>query len=266
MSQKSDRPKSDTGLDRQVAPQESCTGPPIVCAVFWGTRSRYSSIVLETLIQADLRPAAIFCAAPEPYRAELVHDLSELLPNSPDLATNNEIGLTLLTAERSSSILDIGKKFGIPTYLVGQIDAAAVKSCLAGFSPHVACVACFPHKIPPSLLAVPRYGFLNVHPSLLPAYRGPTPIEWILQDDAQSSAAGVTIHWMDEGLDTGDIAVQRAISLQDGVTIQEAERNCAKLGGELLCSVLSDLSRGIETRIPQPEGGFYRSWFGNPID
>ncbi|MEZ4833421.1 MAG: formyltransferase family protein [Caldilineaceae bacterium] len=60
------------------------------------------------------------------------------------------------------------------------------------------------------------HGFLNLHPSLLPHYRGPDPIFWQLRDGVEPM--GVTVHWMDVGVDTGDIAAQAPVALEDGLS------------------------------------------------
>jgi methionyl-tRNA formyltransferase len=133
-------------------------------------------------------------------------------------------------------------------------------TALAGLEADVACVACFPRRIPEAILHLPRLGFLNLHPSLLPAYRGPSPLFWQLRDGAPT---GVTIHYMDEAFDTGPIAAQQAVELPDGIGGPEADRLLTGVGIELLRGVLSDLAEGIARRQPQPAGGSYQ---GRPQD
>ena len=116
----------------------------------------------------------------------------------------------------------------------------------------VLAVADFNHNDTPAALAVPRLGFLNLHPSLLPAYRGPQPLFWQLRDGATT---GATVHYMDEGLDTGDIAAQAAVPLPDGISGPEAERTLALAGLGLLRGVLDELAWGIVRRQPQAAGG-----------
>ena len=70
-------------------------------------------------------------------------------------------------------------------------------------------VACFSRKLPASVLRLPRLGCLNVHPSLLPAHRGPDPLFWIYHDGDETG--GVTIHLMDEGFDTGPIVLRETV-------------------------------------------------------
>jgi methionyl-tRNA formyltransferase len=106
-------------------------------------------------------------------------------------------------------------------------------------------------------LAVPKHGFLNIHPSLLPAYRGPEPLFWIFRNGDQENT-GVTLHWMDSGLDTGDILSQRPFMLPDGISGSEADQLLAAVGGEMLIEGLEQIATGQATRRPQPSGGSYQ--------
>jgi methionyl-tRNA formyltransferase len=129
---------------------------------------------------------------------------------------------------------------------------------LAKLAPDVACVACFPYRIPTALLNVPPAGFLNLHPSLLPAYRGPAPLFWTFRNGEQQT--GVTVHFMDEGLDTGDIVLQAPLTLPDGISGHAAETRCAALAGQLLVEAVQALADGRLPRRPQPAGGHYDPW------
>jgi methionyl-tRNA formyltransferase len=149
---------------------------------------------------------------------------------------------------------------GVPVLALGDFAALQTLAALSQLAADVAVVACFAQRLPAAVLAVPRYGFLNIHPSLLPDYRGPTPVFWQLRDGAP---AGVTVHYMDEGLDAGDIVAQASLSLPDGITEAQAERQLMLAGVDLLREVLVDLARGVINRRPQPEGG---SYFGFPDD
>src|SRR5262249_11963542 len=71
---------------------------------------------------------------------------------------------------------------------------------------------------------------------------------------------GVTVHWMDEQLDTGHIADQAPLYLPDGIPGPKADELCAKAGGELLVNVLKALTQCQAPRTPQPDGGSYQPW------
>jgi methionyl-tRNA formyltransferase len=98
-------------------------------------------------------------------------------------------------------------------------------------------VASYGKIIPHELLDLPKKGVLNVHPSLLPHYRGPSPIESALLDGIMTT--GVSIMKLDSGMDTGPILVQSAFIIDPSATAGMLEVECGQLGGELLVQVTS---------------------------
>ncbi len=165
--------------------------------------------------------------------------------------------LPLIQPYLSETIIHLAWANDIPVCLVRNMKEAAVIDFVNSLQPDIACVACFSHLIPAELLALPKHGFLNIHPSFLPDHRGPDPLFWIFRSGNQDRA-GVTLHWMDEGLDTGDILSQRPISLPDGITGPEADILCATLGGKMLLEGLELIATGQAPRRPQPAGGSYQ--------
>jgi methionyl-tRNA formyltransferase len=117
--------------------------------------------------------------------------------------------------------------------------------------PDVIVVASFPHIIPAAMLTAARIGALNVHMSLLPRHRGPDPLFWTYWDD--DHVAGVTIHWMNERLDAGDIVAQDALSLERGLASRELYMRLASCGVQLLAGVLAQVASGNAPRQPQDE-------------
>lgn len=164
--------------------------------------------------------------------------------------------LPLLTPRVSESIITLAWEHGIPVWSVGGLSSTAVRQSLTALNLDVALVACFPRLIPPDLLAMPRHGWLNLHPSPLPALRGPEPLFWTFRMGLRDTA--VTLHWLDEGLDTGDIARQTPLALPDGISGPAADRLCAQLGGELMAQTLAALAAGTQPRRAQPPGGSYQ--------
>lgn len=110
-------------------------------------------------------------------------------------------------------------------------------------------LASYGRILPPELLDVPRLGALNVHPSLLPIYRGATPIQSaILHGDPET---GVSIMLMDAGLDSGDVVLQRHIAVQPEERYGELHDRLATAGAELLGEVLELAERGELAAQPQ---------------
>jgi methionyl-tRNA formyltransferase len=146
----------------------------------------------------------------------------------------------------------------LPVFELRDPAAPEALAQIAELRPGAACVACFPRRIPAPLLALPRLGFLNMHPALLPAHRGPAPLFWTFR--AGERSAGVTIHFMDESLDSGDIVAQESFDLPDGVPGSAAERRGDAIGGRLMAAALRSLGDGPIERRPQPPGGSYEPW------
>lgn len=119
-------------------------------------------------------------------------------------------------------------------------------------------VASFPLVLPPAMLARATIGALNVHTSLLPRHRGPNPIFWTYMDDDANS--GVTVHWMDAGIDTGPIAAVRAIPVVRGRPSRELYFELGEHGAELVSGVLVQIIQGESRCSPQPsDGASYQS-------
>ena len=224
---------------------------PLPRLLFWGMQGIFSQTVLEALLAAQ----APICAVLLPVSAKNAPPVVQRKP-PPTLFAAQE--LPLLTPFVAQTTLQLAWQHDLPVYEVSQLQSAAVQTLIGRLAPDVACVACFSKRIPAALLAMPRLGFLNVHPSLLPAYRGPAPLFWQWRNGEPH--CGVTVHWMDEKLDTGDIAEQAPLHLPDGIAGPKADELCAKAGGELLVKVLKALADGEIVRRPQPEVGSYQPW------
>ena len=121
---------------------------------------------------------------------------------------------------------------------------------LAGLAPDVVCVAAFGMLLPPDVLAVPPYGCINVHASLLPRYRGAAPVQRAVLDGAE--ATGVSIMRMEEGLDTGPYCLQRVVPT--GTLSAEAlEQELATVGAGALVEALAAIAEGSCEWVPQCE-------------
>src|SRR5437764_7819670 len=130
-----------------------------------------------------------------------------------------------------------------------KVKNGALASVLASARPDVAVVAAYGRILPPDALAVPAQGCLNVHASLLPELRGAAPAQWAVARRYRET--GVTIMQMDEGLDTGDVRLQRKIALAADETGESLLGKLAALGASALEEALQLLARGALPRSPQ---------------
>jgi methionyl-tRNA formyltransferase len=130
---------------------------------------------------------------------------------------------------------------------------------LRSVEPDLALCTGFPWKIPVEALAVPRLGIVNGHPSLLPRYRGPTPVAWAIRNG--ESEIGMTFHYMDAELDTGNVLGQVRIPLDDEQGWQDLEGKFAPALAEIFSGVLDRIERG-DPGDPQAEAdASYFSFF-----
>ncbi|MDQ2716388.1 MAG: methionyl-tRNA formyltransferase [Chloroflexota bacterium] len=217
--------------------------PPRV--LFLGMESSFSYPPLCVLLEHGIEVAAVVMpASPMPGHESRAIRLRER-------PQGRHAPLPLLNAALHPSISQLAWEQQIPLWEVQRLADPETLSVLASYQPDLICVACFSKRIPRVLLELPRLGCLNVHPSLLPSYRGPVPLFWTFREGCQQS--GVTIHFMDEGMDTGAILAQTPIVLPDGISYAELEARCASLGGELLARSAWDLYQGRAVALPQDE-------------
>lgn len=124
---------------------------------------------------------------------------------------------------------------------------------LRSLAPDVAVVVGFGQLLPPALLAVPAAGFLNVHFSLLPRWRGASPVVRALL--AGDPVTGVTLMVLDEGLDTGPVVAMDPVTVRPGETAGELTGRLATLGARMLAAHLPAYVAGEITPRPQPAEG-----------
>jgi methionyl-tRNA formyltransferase len=122
---------------------------------------------------------------------------------------------------------------------------------LDDLKPDLIVVVAYGQILPKSVLEFPRYGCLNVHASLLPKYRGAAPIHRAVM--AGEKETGITTMWMDQGLDTGDMCLQRSLIIAPDDTTGIVHDKLASLGAKVLEDSLNLIERGELIRIPQDD-------------
>lgn len=204
--------------------------------VFMGRPCEFARIPFHALLAARLDVVGLIIPSAGPAGDSAA--LSRRAPEALALPVL-PLGLTELAAAHAVPLLEVRRLRD------GQALAA-----LDELRPDLICAACFPRRLPAEWLSRPRQGCLNIHPSLLPAYRGPEPLFW--QFRLGEPRTGVSLHFMDEQFDTGDLVAQAAVPFGDGITGAEAERLTAEAGARLLIDALSGPAR---PRMPQPPQG-----------
>ena len=127
----------------------------------------------------------------------------------------------------------------------------AIKGLLEELSPDIVVVVAYGKILPEYVLKFPKYGCINVHGSLLPEYRGASPIQRAVIDGKK--VTGVTTMYMDKGLDTGDMLLTREYEIGENSNAGEVFDDLAKIGAELLLETLDGLEKGTITPKKQDE-------------
>ena len=148
-------------------------------------------------------------------------------------------------------VKDLALAEGIPVFQPESLKKMESVEHLRAWSPDMMVVAAFGQLLPEDVLGIPPHGVLNIHPSLLPRWRGASPIQAALL--AGDDVTGVTIMKMDAGLDTGPILAQREVKIKPRENAGELETRLAHLGAELLIEILPDYLNGEVDPRPQPE-------------
>ncbi|ADL07789.1 methionyl-tRNA formyltransferase [Thermosediminibacter oceani] len=143
----------------------------------------------------------------------------------------------------------MAQKHGIRVYQPEKVKDKTFVNQLKALNPDLIVVVAYGQILPASVLSIPAIGCINVHASLLPKYRGAAPIQWAIIKG--ESKTGVTTMWMDEGMDTGDIFLQKEIEINPEWTSVELSEVLARLGGELLVETLDKIKSKNLIRIPQ---------------
>ncbi|HOC42430.1 MAG TPA: methionyl-tRNA formyltransferase [Thermoanaerobaculales bacterium] len=151
------------------------------------------------------------------------------------------------------AVVEAALRHGIAAWQPASLKSEQAAAELTALAADAAVVVAYGRLIPEGLLAIPRHGFVNLHPSLLPRHRGPSPIQWALV--CGDRRTGVTTMLLDKGLDTGPILLQRRVEIDPRDTAELLAPRLAELGAELLVETLDRLEAGSLTPRPQPEDG-----------
>jgi len=145
------------------------------------------------------------------------------------------------------------RRLGIPVLTPASLKGADEQAAFAAHHADAAVVVAYGLILPKSILSAPRHGCFNLHASLLPRWRGAAPINRaVMAGDAET---GVTVMKMDEGLDTGAMALVERMPIGAAMTAGELHDAMARRGAKLMAQAISELEQGRLTFTPQPEDG-----------
>ena len=142
-------------------------------------------------------------------------------------------------------------KYNLPVFQPVKIKEAEAVAKLREYEADIFVVAAFGQILSKEILTMPKYGCVNIHASLLPKYRGASPIQWAVLNGEEVS--GVTIMQMDEGIDTGDILMQETVTLDAKETGESLFDKLAVCGADLIVKALDAIEAGEVTPVKQDE-------------
>lgn len=191
--------------------------------IFFGT-PEFAAIVLEKLIDAGYIPEAIICNPDEPVGRK------QILTPPPVKVLVEKFNISIFQPANKSELLAINYK-------------------LSAIRPDLAIIAAYGKIIPKEVLDIPRLGFLNIHGSLLPAYRGASPIQYAILNGDKNT--GITIMKVDEEMDHGAIISNYEFLISKLDTYESLSQKLAILGAELLIKIIPDYISGKIESIEQ---------------
>jgi len=148
-----------------------------------------------------------------------------------------------------SPVKELALKHGLPVFQPEKMRDGTALGILQDLKPDILVVVAYGRILPDEMLAVPQYGAVNVHGSLLPKYRGAAPIQWaVLNGDTIS---GVTTMYLAHDMDAGDIIYKAETEIGEFETAGELFDRLMDMGAELLIKTLRDIEAGAAPRTPQ---------------
>ena len=178
------------------------------------------------------------------------------------VASRHEVSLVVSRPDRpvgrhqvltAPPVVEAARSHGIESYQPKNLKSEEVDSRIRESGADAVVVVAYGKLIPDRLFEIPRHGFVNLHPSLLPRHRGPSPIQWALV--CGDRVTGVTTMQIDEGMDTGPILLQTRVEIEPDETAEMLAPRLAEIGGDLIVRTLDQLEEGSLKPRPQPADG-----------
>lgn len=145
------------------------------------------------------------------------------------------------------------EQLGIAVYQPNTLRDGTALEILKELAPEIIVVVAYGKILPQEILSLPKYGCVNGHASLLPKYRGASPIQWCIVCGEKET--GVTVMQMDAGMDTGDIISTARVAIGEEETAEELFERLSDVSAELMVETLVSIQNGTAVRTPQPKQG-----------
>lgn len=183
-------------------------------------------------------------------------DILRFLDSRKDVEISKVITYEVLsdTSRGQESIKTVASELGLEILSPSRISSELVDEII-DLKPDLIISSYYRKIFPKELIKVPSLGIVNIHPSLLPYYRGPVPTAWAILNG--ESEFGITIHKVDAGIDTGDILVQKKYDIGSDETGYELYLRAMELGANLFIDNFDKILANEIEPVTQPEGGSY---------
>ena len=207
--------------------------------IFFGMPGSYSVIPLQSLLADGHQIVAV------------------ITPPAAGVAPERRI--PVIQPSGYPTLIDLASSHDIPILCPGKLTEPSLPEAIKSWRPDVMLIACYPRRLPQTLVATAKHGGYNLHPSLLPRYRGPAPLFWQFYHGEPQT--GVSLHKLTDRIDAGPIAGQTEVMFEDGVSSEAAGRLLASQGYQLVQRLLSQLDRSQLLLSEQDEAhASYQTW------
>ncbi len=154
------------------------------------------------------------------------------------------------------------KSYNLPEIDAGGVNTKKFKKALIKLNPDIILVGSWGERIKKEIYDIPKIAAINVHPSLLPKYRGPNPYYWVIRNGEQTT--GVSFHLIDNDYDTGAILAQEEIKIYPSDTGKTLKERTVLTARGVVCELLKDLSEDIIIPLTQAEEK--STYYSHPCD
>lgn len=213
-----------------------------------------SFMAIKKLVEKGENVAAVFSSS---YRQESGKSAPDLIREYgvPFLASK-ALGMIRLKFTKSGMPKYLEEK-NIPHHVVGDINSGESVELIKSLAPDIIVVSTFSQILCGRVIGVPKTACINAHNSLLPKYRGPYPVFWALYHGEEKT--GVTVHFVNTGIDDGDIILQKEVEIRRDDTIVSLEERIVPVAAQAIEEAIDLLKAGEASGRKQPcKGEYYR--------
>ena len=157
--------------------------------------------------------------------------------------------MKVVTSNNYHCVEELQLNHPLNSFVTEDVNCQASVNILKQLKPDIIFVCTLSQIVRNDVLQIPRYGCINIHAGLLPRYRGPASNFWVLFNGEEKT--GVTFHYMTEGIDDGDIILQKELRILPDDTENTLDIRLAQLGSESICEVVKQVENGTVKRRPQ---------------